>query len=820
MNISYNWLKEYLRTDLPPGEISEILTNIGLEVDGVETVQSVRGGLAGVVIGEVLSCRKHPDADKLTLAMVDLGTGDPVQIVCGAPNVAAGQKVPVATVGSTLYQGEEEFPIKKTKIRGEVSEGMICAEDELNLGPSHDGIMVLDPEARTGAPAAAYFGIETDTVFSIDLTPNRIDAASHLGVARDLAAWLARENGVKAVRPSVDDFTVDNNDLHIPIRIEEKAGCRRYSGVTLSGVTVKESPRWLQNRLRSIGLTPINNVVDITNFVLHESGQPLHAFDVARIKGREVVVRTLPEGTRFTTLDGLERTLQGTDLMICNAEEGMCIAGVFGGIDSGVTGTTHDVFLESACFDPVYIRKTSRHHGLQTDASFRFERGSDPSITVWALKRAALLIREIAGGSISSEVVDVYPEPVEEARVYIRFGHINRLVGNRIDPDIIRSVLESLEMRMEESDDEGMVVRVPTYRVDVTREPDVIEELLRIYGFNRVEVDGHLHSNISYTEKPDREKVVNLVSDLLTSNGFYEMKSNSLTRSAYYDSEDEQDPEAVRLFNPLSQDLALMRKTLLYGGLEAIAFNINRKNPDLKLYEFGYCYFQDPAGKKDPPLDRFDEQLHMGIFLTGKSQPGNWFREAGDSSFFELKSYVELVLKKLGIDPHSLDQEGDAHPDYVEKAGYSLNGEQIVAFGRMAPGLLKRFDIKQEVYAAEFKWERVMQIVARQQVNFRPLPRFHVVRRDFSIMLDRNVTYASLRSLAFRTEQKLLKDVTLFDVYEGDKIEKGKKSYALTFTLLDEEKTLTDKQIDNAMLKIARAFEKEFGAVIRGLEKP
>ncbi len=818
MNISYNWLKEYLTIDLPPGKVSEILTNIGLEVDGMETVQSVKGGLEGVVIGEVLSCRKHPGADKLTLAMVDLGKGDPVQIVCGAPNVAAGQKVPVAAVGSKLYRDGEEFPIKKTKIRGEVSEGMICAEDELNLGPSHDGIMVLDPEARTGSPAAEYFGIETDTVFSIDLTPNRIDAASHLGVARDLAASLSRKNRVKAVRPSVDEFTVDNNDLHIPIRIEEKAGCRRYSGVTLSGVTVKESPAWLQNRLRTIGLTPINNVVDVTNFVLHESGQPLHAFDVAMIKGGEVVVRTLPEGTRFTTLDGEERTMLGSDLMICNAEEGMCIAGVFGGIDSGVTGATRDVFLESACFDPVYIRKTSRHHGLQTDASFRFERGTDPNITVWALKRAAMLIREIAGGTISSEVVDVYPEPVEESRVRIRFDHIDRLVGNRIERDTVRSVLESLEMRIEESDGEGMLVRVPTYRVDVTREPDVIEELLRIYGFNRVEVDGHLHSNISYTEKPDREKVVNLVSDLLTANGFFELKSNSLTRSAYYDKGDRQDPGAVRLLNPLSQDLALMRKTLLYGGLEAVAFNINRKHPDLKLYEFGYCYFRDPGNETGNPTDRFDEKLRMGIFLTGKSQPGNWFREAGNASFFELKSYVELVLQKLGIDPGSLDQDGDRHPDFAELAGFSTGGEQIVQFGTVAAQLLKKFDIKQEVYAAEFYWDRVMQIAARQQISFKPLPRFHVVRRDFSIMLNRDVTYGSLRKLAFKTEQRLLKKVELFDVYEGDKIEKGKKSYALTFTLLDEEKTLTDKQIDNAMLKIARAFEKEFGAVIRGLE--
>jgi len=819
VNISYNWLKEYIKTDLPTREVSEILTNIGLEVESVEPVQSVKGGLEGVVIGEVLSCRKHPNADQLTLATVDLGSGDPVQIVCGAPNVSAGQKVPVATVGSKLYHEEEVVTIRKARIRGEVSEGMICAEDELNLGTSHDGIVVLDPDARTGTSAAEYFRVESDTVFSIDLTPNRIDAASHLGVARDLAAFLGQKEEVRLSRPSVDAFRADSNELPISIRIEEKAGCRRYSGLTLSGVTVKESPAWLQNRLRSIGLTPINNVVDITNFVLHESGQPLHAFDIAHITGHQVVVKTLPEGTRFTTLDGEERTLLGSDLMICNAEEGMCIAGVFGGIGSGVTEQTRDIFLESACFDPVYIRKTSRHHALQTDASFRFERGSDPNLTVWALKRAAMLVKEIAGGTISSEVVDVYPEPVDDARVKIRFDHINRLIGNRIDPDTIQSILESLEMQVDRRDSQGMELRVPTYRVDVTREADVIEEFLRIYGFNRVEVNQHLDSTLSYQEKPDKEKVVNLVSDLLTANGFFELKSNSLTRSAYYDRDDEPDPGAVRLFNPLSQDLALMRKTLLYGGLEAIAFNINRKHPDLKLYEFGYCYYLDPRMKKDQVLDRFDEQLHMGIFLSGKSIPGNWIQEAGDSSFFVLKTYVELVLTKLGIDLHALDPAEDENSDYAEKLSYSMQGEKTVEFGRVAPGLLKRFDIKQEVFAAEFYWDRVMKIAAEQQITFRPLPRFHVVTRDFSLMLNREVTYQSLRSLAFRTEKKLLKEVTLFDVYEGEKIEKGKKSYALTFTLLDEEKTLTDEKIDKAMLKIARAFEKEFGAVIRGMEQ-
>jgi len=809
MKISYNWLKQYIPLDLPAEQVSDILTNIGLEVEGLEPFQSVKGGLEGVVIGEVLSCEKHPNADKLTVCSVDVGEDEPVQIVCGAPNVASGQKVPVATVGATLYPDETGFTLKKTKIRGELSMGMICAEDELGLGSSHDGIMVLDSGATPGSPAADYFKIESDTVFEIGLTPNRIDGASHLGVARDLAAYLKQSKAVEVSRPSLKKFKTDNNELNIPIEVEEPAGCKRYSGLTLKGISVKESPQWLQNRLKSIGQTPINNIVDITNFVLHESGQPLHAFDAAEITGNKVLVKTMPEGTSFVTLDEQERKLLDTDLMICNTEEGMCIAGVFGGIKSGVSETTTDLFLESACFDPVYVRKTAKHHILNTDASFRFERGSDPNMTVWALKRAAMLIKEIAGGSISSEVIDVYPEPVEDFRVEISFARVNRLIGNEIDPQSIRSILESLEIIVEQEDELGMTLRVPPYRVDVQREADVVEEILRIYGFNRVEIGSGLRSTLSYSEKPDKEKVINKTSDLLSSNGFYEMKSNSLTRSAYYDSDEKQDEEAVHLHNPLSQDLALMRKNLLYGGLEAIAYNINRKNLNLKLYEFGNCYFQ--RGK-------FEEQLHLGVFLSGNSQAGNWVQKAEASSYYILKSHVETILHKLGIDPIKLEAKGTENPHYSEGLVYLANGTPLLEFGAVSASLLKKFDIDQQVYAAEFNWDLVLKVLAKHRILFSPLPRFQVVVRDFSMMLDKQVTFESLRSLAFLTERKLLKKVSLFDVYEGDKIEKGKKSYALTFTLLDENKTLTDKQIDKVMMNLARAFQREFAAVIRGMQ--
>jgi phenylalanyl-tRNA synthetase beta chain len=694
---------------------------------------------------------------------------------------------------------------------------MICAEDELGLGTSHDGIMILDPDAEPGMPAAEYFQVENDFVLEIGLTPNRIDGASHLGVARDLAAFLKQSGDVKIKKPSVEAFTNDNRDLLIPVEIVEKAGCKRYSGVTIQGITVSASPTWLQNRLKSVGLTPINNVVDITNFVLYESGQPLHAFDADQIKGHKVIVRTMPEGTPFITLDGQERKLRSSDLVISDAEKSMCIAGVFGGIGSGVTEKTTSIFLESACFDPVYIRKTARHHLLNTDASFRFERGSDPNNTVWALKRAALLIKEIAGGTISSDLIDVYPEPVEDFRVEISYAHVDRLIGNHIEPITIRSILESLEIRVEMESKQGMVLRVPPYRVDVQREADVIEEILRIYGFNRVETLSGLHSTLSYTSKPDKEEVVNRTSDLLSSNGFFEMKSNSLTPASYYDTEETPDPAAVRLFNPLSQDLGLMRQNLLYGGLEAISYNINRKQNHLKLYEFGNCYFLKGDGKGENPLEKYKEEFRMGIFLSGNVQQGNWIQKPVESSFHQLKTYVETVLVNLGVDPIALDCTGSENPHYDEALIYSFKSAPLVEFGQVAQKTVKQFSIKQQVFAAEFNWNLVLHILSGHRILFKPLPRFQVVMRDFSIVLDKKTTFESLRILAFQAEEKLLKRVTLFDVYEGDKIEKGKKSYALSFTLLDEDKTLTDKQIDKAMLRIANSFEKELGASIRGM---
>jgi len=817
MKISYNWLKEYLPVDLPVEELSDILTNIGLEVEGTETFQSVKGGLEGVLIGEVLTCQKHPDADKLSVTTVDVGTGEPVQIVCGAPNVAAGQKVPVATVGTTLYAAQEEFVIKKAKIRGELSFGMICAEDELGLGSSHEGIMVLDESAKTGTPASEYFQIETDTIFEIGLTPNRIDAASHLGVARDLAAYLSQDKMTRVKKPSLSKFSVDKVKLPIEISIEEPAGCKRYSGLSISGASVKESPQWLQNRLRAIGQTPINNVVDITNFVLHESGQPLHAFDADKIKGNKVIVKTLPSGTKFTTLDGVERTLDDSDLMICDSEKGMCIAGVFGGIGSGVTKDTEDIFLEAACFDPVYIRKSAKKHLLNTDASFRFERGTDPNNTVWALKRAALLIKELAGGSISSKVRDLYPEEVEDFRVEILFSNIDRLIGNPIDPTLVRSILESLEMVIEVENEKGMLLCIPPYRVDVQREADVIEEILRIYGFNRVEIGTGLRSTLSWSEKPDREKLVNMVSDLLSDNGFFEMKSNSLTKASFHDTNDEEDPTAVRILNPLSQDLSHMRKNLLFGGLEAVAYNINRKNSNLKLYEFGYCYFMNSDNRESKVEKRFSEEHRLGIYMSGKSTPGNWTQKASEASFPALKKYVESILLKTGIDPLSLNTLGGDNPDFAESQVYQVGDKSLVEFGRIKTDRLKQFDIKQDVYAAEFEWDVLLDAIANHRILFKPLPRFQVVNRDFSLLLDRGVTFESLRKLAFKTERKLLKQVSLFDVYDGEKIEAGKKSYALSFTLLSEDKTLTDKQIDKVMMNLARVFEKEFGAQVRGL---
>lgn len=816
MKVSYKWLREYADFDMDPVELGKVLTNTGLEVEGIEEIETVKGGLEGVVIGKVLTCTGHPNADKLHITTVDIGEGDPVQIVCGAPNVAEGQIVPVATVGATLYPmgAEKGFAIKKAKIRGEASFGMICAEDELGLGSSHDGIMVLDEHAEVGSKAADYFNIEKDVVFEIGLTPNRIDGASHIGVARDIVAYLLHQGQqTELKKPSVEGYQQDDNALPMEVRVENPEACPRYSGVTLTGLQVKESPAWLQNKLRAIGQEPINNVVDITNFVLHELGQPLHAFDAEKINGNQVVVRTMPEGTPFTTLDEKERKLTSGDLMICDASEGMCIGGVFGGAGSGVTESTTSIFLESACFDPVFIRKTAKHHQLNTDASFRFERGTDPNMTIFALKRAALLMKELAGAKISSEITDIYPEPVEDFTVEVSFRNIARLIGKRIDPEIITRILASLDIRAEKKNEEGMTLKVPPYRVDVQREADIVEEILRIYGYNNIPFDAHVNSTLAYVEKPDKEKVVNTVSDLLSANGFLEIKSNSLTSESYFD---EADNEVVKIQNALSQDLSRMRKSLLPGGLEAVIYNINRKRPDLKLYEFGNCYFTDPAKKVEHPQKRYSEEHHMAIFLTGSYTTENWTTRDDQVSFYHLKSAVMLVLNKLGIDRGKMKMTETSDAQYEQSLQYSIEKGTVVRFGKVHGNLLRSFDIGQEVYAAEFNWDLVMRMHRKAKTVFRPLPRFPEVKRDLSLMLDRNVKFAQLEELAYQTERKILRDVDLFDVYEGDKIEQGKKSYALSYILMDEEKTLTDKQIDKVMNRIAAAYEKELGAVVRG----
>jgi phenylalanyl-tRNA synthetase beta chain len=816
MNISYNWLRQYFPVNLKPGEISEILTGIGLEVEGTELFQPVKGGLEGVVTGEVISCSNHPDADKLTLTSVDAGEGRMLQIVCGAPNVAAGQKVAVALPGATLHMGDRSLTIKKTKIRGVESEGMICAEDELGLGDSHQGIMVLDKDAVPGTPAAEYFNIGNDTVFEIGLTPNRIDAASHFGVARDLAAWMGQTAGVSLRRPSTADFRPDNNDYRVEIIIRDRERCKRYSGVTVTGVKVEESPRWLKDRLRSIGLKPINNVVDITNYVLHETGQPLHAFDADMIKGKKVVVGVLPDKTGFRTLDGDTLELSDEDLMICNSHEGMCIAGVLGGIDSGVTGSTGNIFLESACFDPVAIRKTARRHGLATDASFRFERGTDPSATVHALKRAALLIKEIAGGKISSDVVDIYPEPVVPVKIEMDYKYIDRLTGVEIDRDRIKSILEMLDFRIIDENGTGLVLEVPLYRVEVTRKADVIEEILRIYGYNKIPTPLSVHSTISFSEKPDRENYLHYAADMLSALGFNEIISNSLTRSAWYNDLPEFPAEnLVNIINPLSNDLDSMRQTLLFGGLEAVAYNANRKNPDLKLYEFGNVYSFKGKDNEKGNLERYSESHHLALFVSGAASPALWNSGERQSDFFDIKACTELVFRKLAIDPDGLEHD-ELNNSIFQYGLKVLAGHRILAeYGLVHPALLEKAGIKNQVFYSDVRWDDLVSLSAEKATIFRELPRYPQVRRDLALELDKGVRFSSIREIAIQTEKELLKSISLFDLYEGEKVPEGKKSFAISFILQDTEGTLKDKQIDAVMERLATAFREKAGARVR-----
>jgi len=817
MTISYSWLKEYIKVDIKPEKVAEILTAIGLEVESFDKHQAVKGGLEGIVIGEVLTCEKHPDADKLSKTTVNVGLSEPLHVVCGAPNVAKGQKVAVATVGTKLYFNDQEITIKKAKIRGELSEGMICAEDELGLGASHAGIMVLDQSAVAGTPAKDYFKIEDDYIFEIGLTPNRIDAASHYGVARDLAAYLNLEIPTKAVTPSVESFKIDNNSLHIPVEVVSPELCPRYSALTVSNIKVGPSPEWLQKRLKSIGLNPINNVVDVTNFVLHEIGQPLHAFDADAITGGKVVVKTLREETPFVTLDSTERKLSSEDLMICNTEQGMCIAGVFGGLKSGVSDSTTSIFIESACFNSVSIRKTARRYGLSTDASFRFERGTDPNITIWALKRAAMLIKEVAGGEISSEIVDVYPNPVEDFKVEYNLKRTTTFIGKEIPVSTIKKILEGLEIKILKEDSDNLLLAVPPYRVDVQREADIVEDVLRIYGYNNVEFSEKVNSTLSYSKKPDTHQIINLISDYLTSNGFNETMCNSLTKSSYYkDLSTFPAANTVQILNPLSNDLSGMRQTLLFGGLESVQRNTNHRNLNLKLYEFGNCYkFIADADRSQEPLKAYQEDLRLGVWLTGEKTPESWIQKPQASSFYTIKGYVHSILTRFGFDTDNLTIE-DAPSDIFDYGlSYSIKNKPVVTFGLVNRDILESFDLKAEVFFAEIKWNIVFDHSLNLKITYKELPKFPEVKRDLALLLDKNISYSQIQKLAFATERRILKRVNLFDVYQGKNLGENKKSYAVSFILVDENKTLTDVQIEKTMNNLIEVFGKELGAQLR-----
>ena len=813
MKISYNWLKDYLECGLTPDEVATALTSIGLEVDGVEQVEEIPGGLAGVIVAEVVECVDHPDSDHLHVTKLNTGEGELLQVVCGAPNVAAGQKVLLATVGTVLG---EDFKIKKSKIRGVESFGMICAEDELGIGESHDGIMVLDPEAVPGTPAKDYLGLATDAVIEIGLTANRVDAASHIGVARDLYAYLKHNNIPCSFNlPDVSAFAEGEGDA-IPVEVTAADGSPRYTGTTIKGVKVTASPEWLQKKLLSIGLRPINNVVDITNFVLHEIGQPLHAFDASKIVGGKVVVRRAEEGEKFVTLDGVERTLSAADLMIANTEKPMCLAGVFGGEESGVTETTTDVFLESAYFNPVSIRKSSKRHGLKTDASFRYERGADPLVVDYAARRAALLIQELAGGTIVGKVQEFYPEKIEKKVVELDYNRIEAFIGKKIGHDVIESLLENLAYEFIEKHEGGSTVAVPSYMVDVYRECDIVEEILRVYGYNNIELPQAMRMSVNAPQKPEPEQVRTAISDFLAANGFVETMNNSLTKSEYY-SKLKTFPEekCVRIMNPLSSDLNVMRQTLLLNGLEVIAYNINRQVTNIKTFEYGSVYSFNPEmdGKT---LDSYEEHTCYALFMSGQPEK-SWRVDPGKGNYFQLKGYLELLLKRFGGDIYSLETDAAPADLFSEGLSYSMPGtrQPLAVMGTISPARLKQFGIKQPVFAAEINWTALFALVKRNKIKYKELPKFPEVRRDLAILLDESVSYADLRKSAFRVGKKLLKQVGLFDVYRGDKIAEGKKQYALSFVLQDLDKTLTDNDVERIMSKLLATFQNEFGATLR-----
>ncbi|MDA3779857.1 MAG: phenylalanine--tRNA ligase subunit beta [Bacteroidales bacterium] len=816
MKISYNWLKQYIDINLSADKVAEILTDTGLEVEGIEQFESVKGGLEGIVVGEVTSCKKHPNADKLSVTTVNIGNNKELPIVCGAPNVAFGQKVVVATTGTKLYDGDNEIKIKKAKMRGEVSEGMICAEDELGLGTSHDGIMVLPDTVEIGTPANKYFEIETDTIFEIGLTPNRIDGASHIGTARDLVAFLKQaEKNTQLIIPSIKDFKIDNNNFPISIEIDDYSQCPRYSGITVSNVNVEQSPKWLQNRLKAIGLKPINNLVDISNFVLHETGQPLHFFDADKIEGNKVIIKTLKENTEFITLDEETTKLSSDDLMICNEKKAMCIAGVFGGLDSGVTENTKNIFIESAYFNPIYIRKTSKRHGLNTDASFRFERGTDANNTIYALKRAALLLKEIAKGEISSEIIDVYPNKIEDYDVNVSYKNIARLIGKSIEKETIKNILESLDIRIISDDTETLILKIPTYRVDVRREADVIEEILRIYGYNNIEISKKVNSSISYSQHPNKEKIVNTISNQLSNNGFNEIMCNSLSKADYYsENKTFKKENLVEIYNPLSKDLNIMRQTLLFGGLESIAYNRNHKNKNLKFYEFGNCYFKKDI-QNDNPLKKYKNEYKLSLLVTGQYEEENWNITNKPTTFFHLKTQVENILKRLGFIMNNINTETVASDIFSDGLRYSYKNKNIIDFGIINKKILNSFDIDEDVFYAEFNWDNVIKLSAENKVQYTEISKYPEVKRDLALLLDKNIQFSDIKNLALKTEKKLLKRVGLFDIYEGKNIDANKKSYALSFILQDENKTLKDKQINKIMDKFILIFKKEFDAQLR-----
>ena len=820
MNISYNWLKEYVNFDLTPDEVAAALTSIGLETGDVEEVQSIKGGLEGLVIGEVLTCEPHPNSDHMHITTVNLGQGDPVQIVCGAANVAAGQKVVVATLGTKLYDGDECFTIKKSKLRGVESNGMICAEDEIGIGTSHEGIIVLPEDVVPGTLAKDYYNIKSDYVLEVDITPNRSDACSHYGVARDLYAWLI-QNGRQATlkRPSVDAFKVDNHDMNIDIVVENTEACPRYAGVAIKNVTVKESPEWLQNKLRLIGVRPINNIVDITNYILHAYGQPMHCFDADKIKGGKIVVKTCPEGTKFVTLDEVERKLSDRDLMICNAEEPMCIAGVFGGLDSGTTETTKDVFLESAYFHPTWVRKTARRHGLSTDSSFRFERGIDPNGTIYALKEAALLVKELAGGEIASEIKDNYPAPIADFPVELSYEYTNALIGKVIPAETIKSIVTSLEMKITGETPEGLSLLVPAYRVDVQRPCDVVEDILRIYGYNNVEIPTSVKSSLSVKGDVDKSvKLQNLVSEQLVGCGFNEIMNNSLTAATYYEGLETYKPEnLVQLMNPLSNDLNVMRATLLFGGLESIQHNANRKNADLKFFEFGNCYHFN-AEKRNPEkvLAAYSEELHLGLWITGKRVSNSWAHPDENTSVYELKAYVLNIFRRLGVNFGGL-VFGNLTDDIYSVAisVHTRGGKLLATFGVLHKKIQKAFDIDNEVYYADLNWKELMKAIKNNTVAYKEISKFPAVKRDLALLIDKKVQFVEIEKIAYETDKKLLKSVELFDVYEGKNLEAGKKSYAVSFMLQDENATLNDKQIDKVMQKLIANLQNKLDAKLR-----